>query len=98
MRGSVARWRWFWKFWVAVGIIAELWSLRVGTPLTSVARRYLLHYPVGAMLAGAFLAWLPYHWLLVREGLGVGDIVALFAGAIVGALGWFLRHPDEEEP
>jgi hypothetical protein len=93
----VPRWGRWWKVWVALGVAAELVSLKWGTPLTQVARKYLLHSPLGSMLAGAFLLWLPAHWLLIAEGLGWADIVALIVGAVVGLVGWRVRHDPQAE-
>jgi hypothetical protein len=86
------RWGRWWKAWVIVGIAAELLSLRGGTPLTGVVRRYLTPSRAGSVLLGAFLAWLPYHWLAVQSGMGWGDVVVVVLGGLLGAGSVALRE------
>jgi hypothetical protein len=85
------RWHAAWTVWVGLGILMEAVGLAKGGPLTRTARTYLLGGAAGSALLGAFLGWLPYHWLLVSEGLGWGDLAAVAVGAVAGLAGWTHR-------
>lgn len=85
------RWNAKWGAWVGVGILLEAIGLGRGIPLTTVARAYVLGSALGSALAGSFIAWLGYHWLLDDYGLDLWDIVAVLTGAVVGVAGWAHR-------
>lgn len=90
-------------WWIVVplaAIVAELVAVVTGkgTPLTAVWRHYVGRYRVGSAITGAFLVWLPVHWLFVSSGLAWSvDGTALAIGALVGLAGHWRRHRGDED-
>jgi hypothetical protein len=90
---SEGRWRALWRSWIVVGIALELYALARGRmPLTQHARGRILYHPAGSAVAGGFFVWMIWHWLIVAEGTGIGDVVAIVLGALVGLVGFVVRH------
>lgn len=84
----------FWAGWVLSALLVEgvaLWQ-GDGTP-TGHVNAVLHRHPGFALVLGAFLAWLLWHWLWDRDGLP-GKVDALFValGALFAGL-VFRRRP-----
>jgi hypothetical protein len=87
-------WYVFWAVWVVAGIAAELIAVGRGSKndtLTEFKRRFVLGSPIFSSLIGALLCWLLWHWLLVADGVGFGDLIAIVVGIGIGLTGWVLR-------
>jgi hypothetical protein len=95
-------WTAFWGAWIALGVVGEGIALvlrargTLGPTLTEFARHFVLFSPAGAMLIGAFLIWMVWHWLFDANDLGREDYFAVGAGVLIGLGGWFARKRSLE--
>lgn len=79
-----------WLWILTVLAVLEVWSLvdrRPGDTLSEYTRSKIGH-PLMRAALGGLLFWLPYHWLFVPNGSGMGALDGIFAGlGVVAGLG-----------